>query len=149
MFRLSSNALGERDGKLPRKKISTTKAAARRATVWSRQAAEVKLTCDVVARVYNILPAALHSPTRGEAHVASARQLAMYLAHVTFGLSLGAVGRHFGRDRTTAAYGCRQVEDRRDNPSFDLMLDHLEQALASLSEVRFGSAKQVQWRRSL
>ncbi len=141
MFGLSSNSLRERDGKLPRQR---TKATARRAVVWSRQAAEVKLTCDVVARVYNILPTALYSPTRGEAHVAQARQLAMYLAHVTFGLSLGAVGRHFGRDRTTAAYGCRQVEDRRDSVSFDLMLDHLEQALASLSAVRSGRLEKMQ-----
>jgi len=143
MFELPSNALCERDEKLTRQGILTTKAA-RRAAVWSQQAAEIKLTCDVVARVYNILPAALYSPTRGEAYIAHARQLAMYLAHVTFGLSLGAVGRHFGRDRTTAAYGCRQIEDRRDNPSFDFMLDRLEQALAILSVVRFGTSEKMQ-----
>ncbi len=144
MLELPSNALCERDEKLTRQGILTTKAAARRAAVWSQQVAEIKLTCDVVARVYNILPAALYSPTRGEAYVAHARQLAMYLAHVTFGLSLGAVGRHFRRDRTTAAYGCRQVEDRRDNPSFDFMLDRLEQALAILSAVRFGTSQKMQ-----
>ena len=144
MFELPSKKLCKRDEKLPRQGILTTKAAARRAAVWSRQVAEVKLTCDVVARVYNILPAALYSPTRGEAYVARARQLAMYLAHVTFGLSLGAVGRHFGRDRTTAAYGCRQVEDRRDNPSFDFMLDRLEHALAILSAVRFAALEKLQ-----
>lgn len=52
--------------------------------------------------------------------------------HVTFGFSLSAVGRHFGRDRTTAAHACRQVEDRRDDRDFDLLLDRLEYAARAM-----------------
>ena len=63
--------------------------------------------------------------------VALAWQVAMYLTHVIYGFSLSAVGRHFGRDRTTAAHACRLVEDRRDDKNFDMLLDRLEQALRS------------------
>lgn len=137
MQEYSSNFPGRYDQKTPQPGIFAEKSASRRAKIRAKQAADVKLTCETVAKVYNILSVALASPTRGEAHVAHARQLAMYLAHVTFGMSLGAVGRHFGRDRTTAAYACRQVEDRRDNPRFDLMLDRLEDALKALSSARY------------
>ena len=58
----------------------------------------------------------------------------MYLMHVVFGMSLSAVGRHFGRDRTTASYACRQIEDRRDEPNFDMLVDRLEFAVRSISE---------------
>ena len=137
MQEYSSNFPGRYDQKSPQHSVFAEKTASRRARIRAKQAADVKLTCETVAKVYNILSVALASPTRGEAHVAHARQLAMYLAHVTFGMSLGAVGRHFGRDRTTAAYACRQVEDRRDNPRFDLMLDRLEEALKALSSARY------------
>jgi hypothetical protein len=68
----------------------------------------------------------LRGASRGAAHVAFARQSAMYLAHVALGLSYSAVGKLFGRDRTTAAHACQMVEDRRDDPHIDLCLDLLE-----------------------
>lgn len=144
MQKMSSNVSLNHSEELSRYGILTTKAAAKRAAVWAHQAADVRLTCEVVARVYNILPEALCASTRGEAHVAQARQIAMYLAHITFGLSLGAVGRHFGRDRTTAAYACERVEDRRDDLRLDLMLDRLERALSILSSARSGRASKIQ-----
>jgi len=134
----SLNDFGKYDQKSTLHSIFPNPPVSKRAVLQARQAAEVKLTCEVIAKVYNISGTALASPTRGEAHVAFARQIAMYLAHVAFGMSLGAVGRHFRRDRTTAAYACRKIEDRRDNPGFDLMLDRLEHSLKSLSTARFG-----------
>lgn len=47
----------------------------------------------------------------------------MYLAHVSLGLTLTQTGALFARDRTTVAYGCGVVEDRRDDPEFDRALD--------------------------
>jgi chromosomal replication initiation ATPase DnaA len=82
-----------------------------------------------VARAWNVPIGELRSPTRRRAPVAQARQVAMYLTHVIYGFSLSAVGRHFGRDRTTAAHACRMVEDRRDDENFDMLLDRLEHAL--------------------
>jgi chromosomal replication initiation ATPase DnaA len=70
----------------------------------------------------------LRAPQRGPAPVALARQCAMYLAHVGFGLNFTEVGRLFNRDRTTAAYACRVIEERRDDPAIDILLGVLEQA---------------------
>ena len=62
---------------------------------------------------------------------AFARSLAMYLAHVAFGMSLGRAARAFGRDRSTVRYACRLIEDRRDDPRFDRWLEALERSLAA------------------
>jgi hypothetical protein len=61
--------------------------------------------------------------------VARARQIAIYLAHVGFGLNYTHLGRAFGRDRTTIRHACRRIEDRRDGRGFDRALDCLEAAL--------------------
>ena len=50
----------------------------------------------------------------------------MYLAHVVLGLTYKEVGLLFRRHRTTAAYACQLVEDRRDDPDVDLRLQMLE-----------------------
>jgi hypothetical protein len=74
----------------------------------------------------------LQASTRRSSYVAFARQSAMYLSHVAFGVSLSTVGREFGRDRTTAAHACRLVEDRRDDPAVDQVLASLESACRTL-----------------
>ena len=55
-----------------------------------------------------------------------ARQIAMYLAHVGFGLNFEIVGQAFGRDRTTVAHACRVIEDSRDDIWFDCRVATLE-----------------------
>jgi len=67
---------------------------------------------------------------RGPRKVAFARQLAMYLTHVGFGLNLTQVGACFERDRTTVRHACALVEDRRDQPAFDFAVSALETGLA-------------------
>ena len=84
----------------------------------------------------------LQATTRRTPYVAFARQSAMYLSHVAFGLSYSEVGRAFGRDRTTAAYACRLVEDRRDDPAVDAMLGPLEMVCGSLRR-RFTAERQA------
>lgn len=69
--------------------------------------------------------------TRGRAEAAFARQVAMYLAHVGFGMSLARVASAFLRDRSTVAHACRMMEERRDDPGFDAWLDALEDAARS------------------
>ena len=71
----------------------------------------------------------LECVTRGRAPIAFARQVAMYLAHITLGLDFTAIGRLYGRDRTTVAHACLLVEERRENPYFDEALVLLEQAI--------------------
>jgi chromosomal replication initiation ATPase DnaA len=50
----------------------------------------------------------------------------MYLAHVVLSLRYSEIGRLFRRHRTTAAYACALVEERRDDPAVDRVLDTLE-----------------------
>lgn len=68
---------------------------------------------------------------------AFARQIAMYLAHVGFGIPMAAIGQVFGRDRTTVVHACHLVEDRRDEARFDDLLDHMEQAASALRAARW------------
>jgi chromosomal replication initiation ATPase DnaA len=86
-----------------------------------------------VSRVFSVEEGALWRETRGLQTAASARQVAMYLAHVSGGLSLTEVGRLFGRDRTTVAHACSKVETRRDDPLFDRALDLLGWALPTIA----------------
>jgi hypothetical protein len=83
----------------------------------------------LVAAASGIGLAELRARSRGRAATAFARQTAMYLAHVHFGLSLSQVGQTFGRDRTTVSHACARVEDCRDDPKFDCVLACLESAL--------------------
>jgi hypothetical protein len=82
----------------------------------------------VVARTFGFEVADLRGASRGHAPIAFARQVAMYVAHVWFGLSLSEVGRSFGRDRTTVAHACRVVEERRDDPGLDRVIAAIETA---------------------
>lgn len=59
-----------------------------------------------------------------------ARQVAMYIAAVGFGMSCARVAAAMGRDRSTVAYACRAVEERRDDPAFDRWIEALEQSAA-------------------
>lgn len=61
----------------------------------------------------------IHGDTRGPARNAFRRQVAIYLAHVDLGLPYKVLAALFGRDRTTVAYACSVIEDRRDRPAFD------------------------------
>ena len=86
-----------------------------------------------VSRVFMVASADLWSGTRGRPRVAFARQVAMYLAHVAWGLTLTEVGQVFARDRTTVAHACGLVEDSRDDPVLDRSLELLEGVLRSFS----------------
>lgn len=71
----------------------------------------------------------LQSKTRSSAEVVFARQIAMYLSHTMFSILLTEVGLYFRRDRTTVSYACALIEDKRDDPDFDLMIAQLESLL--------------------
>jgi len=63
------------------------------------------------------------------------RQLAMYLLNTSYNFNKTRIGRVFGKDRTTVAYACQQIEDRRDNETFDDKLIRIEQSLDAMSEL--------------
>lgn len=93
------------------------------------------LVCAIVARITGemLTLAGDRVPLRhdGGASVSHRRQVAMYVCHVTLGLSHEAVGKAFGRDRSTVGYACHRVEDRRDDADFDAFVTGLERIAAA------------------
>ncbi len=79
-----------------------------------------------VADVFDIDCGQLRLPTRGQARIALARQVAMYIAHVGCEISLTDVGHLFNRDRTTVSHACMVVERRRDTEDFNRAIDLIE-----------------------
>lgn len=98
-----------------------------------RAAADARLTEAAVVAAAKVPLRALRDVRRGCGPVASARQTAMYLAHVVFGVSLTRVGICFGRDRTTVRHACALIEDRRDDHRVECGLNALEAALLAMS----------------
>lgn len=67
-----------------------------------------------------------------------ARQIAMYVCHVSLQIPMRDIGHAFGRDRTTVGHACHVVEDRRDDAAFDDFVSAIERiatAVFGLSEV--------------
>lgn len=92
-------------------------------------AAGARLAEAAVAAAAKVPLAGMRGARRGRRPTAWARQMAMYLAHVSFGLSLTRVGICFGRDRTTVRHACARIEDRRDDLRLECGLNALEAAL--------------------
>ena len=71
------------------------------------------MTQIVVAHAYNVRLDEMRAPSRVSGKVAFARQIAMYLAHIVFSMTLAEIGRGFGRDRSTASYAVQRVRRLR------------------------------------
>lgn len=88
-----------------------------------------RLSAGAVGYALGVPEAQIVDPARGSAEVAFARQVAMYLCHTAFELSLARVATAFERDRSTVAHACHMIEDRRDEQHFDLWIGALEAML--------------------
>jgi chromosomal replication initiation ATPase DnaA len=75
-----------------------------------------------VSHVTGVALKELCARTRGHPKAAFARQVAMYLCHVVLEMNLTDVARAFGRDRSTAAYAFRHIEELREDPEHDRTL---------------------------
>jgi chromosomal replication initiation ATPase DnaA len=91
--------------------------------------AKCRLVQSVVEHVFAVGMRDLRAGARCCEPIARARQAMMYLTHVGLGVNLTKVARSFGRDRTTARYACRVMEDARDDPKVDQRFTTLEAAL--------------------
>lgn len=81
---------------------------------------------EIASEACNVTLDEMQAPDRKRAKVSFARQLAMYLCHVVGQMSLSDISSMFGRDRTTVAYACHIIEDRRDSPFFNAQLEYME-----------------------
>lgn len=96
--------------------------------------APCRLATAIVAAMAGLNVDALVDLNRSTAPVATARQIAMYLAHVGLGLPQAGVALAFRRDRSTVAYACRRIEDLRDDPAFDHRVAQMEACLRWATE---------------
>jgi chromosomal replication initiation ATPase DnaA len=72
--------------------------------------------------------------TRLSSTALRARRVSIYLTHIALGWSLERVGHAFGLNRQTAAIACRRIEDARDEPNLDALLDQLEEAIRAVCD---------------
>lgn len=90
---------------------------------------------ELVSRTFRLPQITLHATTRSRRKIAFARQVAMYLGHVCLSYKLRELALYYNRDRTTIAYACRVIEERRDDPDLELVLNSLESALLLLTRL--------------
>lgn len=95
--------------------------------------ARALLAMQAVASETGVPAASMQSRGRVGREVRRARCLAFYLCHTEYGWPLYRVGAAFGRDRTTIGIACREVEDMRDDPGLDGLLDRIGRGLAAIT----------------
>ncbi len=85
----------------------------------------------VVAHIYDVELKDMRAATRRNPRTALARQIAMYLSHTVFGMTVSQVAAVFRRHRSTACHALHHIEDLRDDPELDRTLAYLETMLRS------------------
>lgn len=91
--------------------------------------AAARLAAGVASYALDIPADEIIGDERGSLEIAFARQVAIYLCHVGFEMSLARVAYAFARDRSTVAHACHAIEDRRDEPQFEIWMSALEAML--------------------
>jgi chromosomal replication initiation ATPase DnaA len=89
----------------------------------------VAFVTHLVAMATDVSPSEIAAQRRTSGAAARARQIAIYLTHVSFHWPLARVAFAFGRDRTTCGHACHKVEDLRENAAFDARMVALEDCL--------------------
>lgn len=93
---------------------------------------------DIASALFSVPSKELRKPGRTAISVSRVRQIGMYVAHVVLRLTMGEVGVGFGRDRTTVHHACQVVEDMRDDPEFDRMVQVIERIASAAFRNRLG-----------
>jgi chromosomal replication initiation ATPase DnaA len=108
-----------------------------------RDCAAARLAADVASYALGVPVDEILDLRRGAAHAAFARQVAAYLCHVGFELSLGRIASAFGRDRSTIAHACHAIEDRREDAQFDLWIAGLEAMMQQAPALEWRATRQA------
>ncbi|WP_409433473.1 helix-turn-helix domain-containing protein [Litorimonas sp. RW-G-Af-16] len=88
------------------------------------------LTVAAVSLEFGLPDLSISGHRRGDTQHCFARQVAMYLLHVTYNVTLTRTAQLFSKDRSTVSHACNVVEDSRDDPVFDRKISKLESFLA-------------------
>lgn len=105
--------------------------------------ARARLALGLTGYALGVPPEQMATIERGNSRAAVGRQVAMYLCHVAFEMSLGRVAIAFARDRSTAAHACHVIEDRREDAAFDAWMNMLEAALREAPAPLSGEALRI------
>ncbi|MEM9881131.1 MAG: helix-turn-helix domain-containing protein [Pseudomonadota bacterium] len=76
----------------------------------------------------------LRARTRCSPSIARARQIGMYLAHVSLGLKMAEVATGFARHKSTVVHACHMIEDMRDDGDFDAFIARHERIIRVILE---------------
>lgn len=106
-----------------------------------KAAARCRLAREIASAVLCVPVEEIARPNRSAAETCQARHLAIYLAHVVFQVSLGAIAVHFGRDRTSVAHAVRRIEDGRDREAFERLVARLERLADACLELSADGAR--------
>jgi len=84
----------------------------------------------IACQVHGVPVEELRKPTRGRPLVARARQIAIHLARVVFGMDRRTLARQFRRDRSTVQHALDVIERlREEDAQFDSSLCWMEALL--------------------
>jgi chromosomal replication initiation ATPase DnaA len=90
---------------------------------------EVFELTQIVARERGVSVTKLLRRSRGSGRAASARQLAIYLAHTMLSRPQDVIAELFSRDRTTVAHAVQTLEDRRDRKPLEAEIARIEEVM--------------------
>lgn len=95
-----------------------------------QERATVARAARVAAQYFKVYRPLIFMPTRCKLRVATARQVAMYLAHVAGRIPVNRLRLAFRRDAATIMHNINHIEDLRDEGSvFDVELTKMEAEL--------------------
>lgn len=90
---------------------------------------------DLLSACFSVPSRDLRSRERSHGCVSRVRQIGIYVAHVSLGLSMTEVAKGFSRDRSTVVHACHLIEDLRDEVEFDRIVAVVERiALAAFGK---------------
>lgn len=95
----------------------------------------VRLVAEVLAYATGVPAENILSRARTGAAIARLRHVAMYLFSVVYTVGASNTAHAFGRERTTAHYALKKVEDARLQPAFDAWVASLERALMAAPDL--------------
>ncbi|MGU3574739.1 helix-turn-helix domain-containing protein [Brucellaceae bacterium C25G] len=86
---------------------------------------------DLLSEWFGVSGGELRDSVRGTKDIARVRQIGMYVAHTTFGMTMSMVATGFGRDRSTVMYACHLIENMRDDCEFDQIVHNFEKIVVA------------------
>lgn len=92
--------------------------------------AKVARAASIASAHYGVFRPLLFLPRRGKLKVATARQVAMYLAHCSGQVAMNRLTAAFLRDLATISHDIKKIEDMRDDNAFDAEMTFLEALFA-------------------